>query len=152
MIVSNTRSIELNERLLKYLSASKQMFEEMLEKRKEMKQSNPTNDQSYLPTKNRFLPLYKNIPIDQLSLWQAFSHIKSSDHSTVILGGETEGISLQARKLTIESNGKIVYIPLLNDVESLNVGIALSVILFQLRRSYEDLVEKSYSGEEKKHE
>lgn len=123
------------------------MFEEMLEKRKQMKQSNPTEDPSYLPTKNRFLPLYKNIPIAQLPLWQAFSHVKSSDHSTVILGGETEGLSLQARKLTIESNGKIVYIPLLNDVESLNVGIALSVILFQLRRSYEDLVEKSHSGE-----
>ena len=138
-----------NRKLLNLLSASKQMFEEMLEKRKQMNQSNPTDDQSYLPTKNRFLPLYKNIPIGQLPLWQAFSHVKSSDHSTVILGGETEGISLQARKLTIESNGKIVYIPLLNDVESLNVGIALSVILFQLRRSYEDLVEKSHSGEER---
>ena len=131
--------------------ASKQMFEEMLEKRKQMKQSNASEDPSYLPSKNRFLPLYKNIPIQQLSLWQAFSHVQSSDHSTIILGGETEGISLQARKLTIESKGKIVYIPLLNDVESLNVGIALSVVLFQLRKSYEDLVDKSYSVKKNDH-
>ena len=125
------------------------MFEEMLEKRKQIKRSDLTEDRSYLPSNNRFLPLYKNIPIDYQSLWKAFSAIKSSQHSTIIIGGETEGISLQARKLTIESSGKIVYIPLLNDVESLNVSIALSIILFELRKSYEDLVEKFYSNKEK---
>jgi len=129
--------------------ASKQMFEEMLEKRKQMKRSDLKEDRSYLPLNNRFLPLYKNIPIDYQSLWKAFSTIKSTDHSTIIIGGETEGISLQARKLTIESNGKIVYIPLLNDVESLNVSIALSVILIELRKSYEDIVQKIYSLEQK---
>ncbi len=75
-------------------------------------------------------------------------NIKSTDHSTIIVGGETEGNSLQARKLTIEHNGKIVYIPLLNDVESLNVGIALSVILIELRKQYEDFVQKSFSIEQ----
>jgi hypothetical protein len=129
--------------------ASKQMFEEMLEKRKQMKRSDLKEDRSYLPLNNRFLPLYKNIPIDYQSLWKAFSTIKSTDHSTIIIGGETEGISLQARKLTIESNGKMVYIPLLNDVESLNVSIALSVILIELRKSYEDIVQKIYSLEQK---
>ena len=82
---------------------------------------------------------------------KAFSNIKSTDHSTVIVGGETEGISLQARKLTIENGGKMVYIPLLNDVESLNVGIALSVMLIELRKYYEDIVQKSYSIEQKDH-
>jgi tRNA(Leu) C34 or U34 (ribose-2'-O)-methylase TrmL len=129
--------------------ASKKMFEEMLEKRKQIKRSDLTEDRSYLSSNNRFLPLYKNIPIDYQSLWKAFSNIKSTDHSTIIIGGETEGISLQARKLTIESNGKIVYIPLLNDVESLNVSIALSVILIELRKSYEDIVKKFYSIEQK---
>ncbi|CAF0890940.1 unnamed protein product [Adineta steineri] len=128
---------------------SKQMFEEMLEKRKQIKRSDKTEDRSYSSSNNRFLPLYKNIPIDYQSLWQAFSNIKSSDHSTIIVGGETEGTSLQARKLTIEHAGKMVYIPLLNDVESLNVGIALSVILIELRKSYEDLVQKSYLIEHK---
>lgn len=125
------------------------MFEEMLEKRKQMKHKDLTEDRSYSPTNNRFLPLYKNIPIDYQSLWKAFSDIKSTDHSTIIIGGETEGVSLQARKLTIESNGKMVYIPLLNDVESLNVSIALSIILIELRKSYEDIVEKFYSIKEK---
>jgi tRNA(Leu) C34 or U34 (ribose-2'-O)-methylase TrmL len=125
------------------------MFEEMLEKRKQMKRSDSTEDRSYLSSNNRFLPLYKNIPIDYQSFWQAFSTIKSSDHSTIIVGGETEGISLQARKLTIENNGKMVYIPLLNDVDSLNVSIALSVILMELRKYYEDIVQKSYSIERK---
>lgn len=128
---------------------SKQMFEEMLEKRKQIKRTDQTEDRSYLPSNNRFLPLYKNIPIDYQSLWKAFSNIKSNDHSTIVIGGETEGVSLQARKLTIESNGKIVYIPLLNDVESLNVSIALSIILIELRKSYEDIVEKFYSNKEK---
>jgi len=126
---------------------SKKMFEEMLEKRKQI--GKLEQDRSYSPVNNRFLPLYKKIPINHQSIWQAFSNIKSTEHTTIIIGGETEGISLQARKLTIESNGKIVYIPLLNDVESLNVSIALSVILFQLRKSYEDLVEKSYSNKSK---
>ena len=125
------------------------MFEEMLEKRKQMKRPDPAEDRSYLSTNNRFLPLYKNIPIDYQSLWKAFSSIKSTDHSTIIVGGETEGVSLQARKLTIEHGGKMVYIPLLNDVESLNVSIALSVILIELRKYYEDIVQKSYSKERK---
>jgi len=125
------------------------MFEEMLEKRKQMKRSDLTVDHSYSSSSNRFLPLYKNIPIDYQSLWKAFLNIKSTDHSTIVVGGETEGNSLQARKLTIEHNGKIVYIPLLNDVESLNVGIALSVILIELRKKYEDLVQKSFSIEHK---
>jgi len=85
---------------------SKQMFEEMIEKRKQMKRSDLKEDRSYSSSNNRFLPLYKNIPIDYQSLWKAFSNIKSTDHSTIIIGGETEGISLQARKLTIENNGK----------------------------------------------
>ncbi|CAF1000960.1 unnamed protein product [Rotaria sordida] len=128
---------------------SKQMFEEMLEKRKQMKRTNTSEDRSYVLSNNRFLPLYKNIPIDYQSLWKAFENIQSTDHSTIIVGGETEGISLQARKLIIENNGKMVYIPLLNDVESLNVSIALSVILIELRKSYEDIVQKSYSIKEK---
>jgi tRNA(Leu) C34 or U34 (ribose-2'-O)-methylase TrmL len=148
MIVSNEIFNELNPFFL-IIQASKQMFEEMLEKRKQMKRSDASEDRSYSPSNNRFLPLYKNIPIDYQSFWQAFSNIKSTDHSTIIIGGETEGISLQARKLTIENKGKMVYIPLLNDVESLNVSIALSVILIELRKSYEDLVQKSYSIEQK---
>ncbi|CAM4810370.1 unnamed protein product [Rotaria magnacalcarata] len=127
---------------------SKKMFEEMLEKRKEMKRTNTAEDRSYSSLNNRFLPLYKNIPIDYLSLWKAFSDVKSTDHATIIIGGETEGISLQARKLTVELSGKRVYIPLLNDVESLNVSIALSVILMELRKSYEDIVQKSFSIKE----
>lgn len=128
--------------------ASKKMFEEMLEKRKEIKRTDMKEDRSFLPSNNRFLPLYKNIPIDYLSLWKAFSHIKSTDPTTIIVGGETEGISLQARKLTIEFGGKRVYIPLLNDVESLNVGIALSILLMELRKSYEDIVEKFHTVKE----
>ena len=120
------------------------MFEEMLEKRRQMKKSEASEDRSYLPSSNRFLPLYKNIPIDYQPLWHAFSKMKSSDHATVVVGGETEGTSLQARKLTIEHQGKMVYIPLLNDVESLNVSIALSVILMELRKHYEDRVQQFY--------
>jgi tRNA(Leu) C34 or U34 (ribose-2'-O)-methylase TrmL len=125
------------------------MFEEMLEKRKQMKRTDSSKDHSYSLSNNRFLPLYKNIPINYQSLWNAFSTIKSTDHSTIIVGGETEGISLQARKLTIEHEGKMVYIPLLNDVDSLNVGIALSIILMELRKYYEDIVQKSYSIEQR---
>ena len=121
-------------------------FEEMLKKRQEMKKIDEKLDQSYSSTKNRFLPLYKNIPIDYQPYSKAFSHVTSSDHTTVVIGGETEGVSLQARKLTIESGGKIVFIPLLNDVESLNVGIALSVILMELRKSYDEIIKNFYSG------
>jgi 16S rRNA (guanosine(1370)-2'-O)-methyltransferase len=147
---TNWNKIHVDHRLFSFFSESKQMFEDMLENRKKLNmKSNQTDDQSFSLSKNRFLPLYKNIPIDHQSLWKAFVNVKSSNHTTIIVGGETEGISLQARKLTIEYGGKMVYIPLLNDVDSLNVSIALSIILMELRKSYEDLVEKFYAIEPK---
>lgn len=132
--------------MLGFYLATKKLFEEMLEKRKEMKKSE-NEDRSFSVSKNRFLPLYKNIPIDYLPFDSAFANLKTNNHATIIVGGETEGISLQARKLTIENGGKSVFIPLLNDVESLNVSVALSVILMELRKSFQQTLDEIFPNQ-----
>ncbi|CAF0780044.1 unnamed protein product [Didymodactylos carnosus] len=136
-------------------AAAKSLFKEMIDKQIKDRKRDGRNtvdnkrmkieDRSYMKQDNRYLPLYRDVPIEYLPLWEAFNKTKSSDHTTIIIGGETEGISNQARKLTIEHSGKMVYIPLLNDVDSLNVGIALSVVLFEVRKYYEDIAQKPFT-------
>lgn len=57
----------------------------------------------------------------------------------VIIGGESHGISEDARNFLVESmkgdlGGGVINIPLANDVESLNVASAAAVVLFEMRR------------------
>ena len=53
---------------------------------------------------------------------------------TLVLGGETEGISAQAKKFAFDHYGQYVTIPMTNNVDSLNTAIAASVILYELRK------------------
>uniref|UniRef100_A0A1B0DIJ4 RNA 2-O ribose methyltransferase substrate binding domain-containing protein n=1 Tax=Phlebotomus papatasi TaxID=29031 RepID=A0A1B0DIJ4_PHLPP len=72
-------------------------------------------------------------------------------HMTLIIGGETHGISEEGyRLMKLYKNSACLHIPLSECVESLNTASALAVILFELRRK---LLEKrkleNYVQEEK---
>ncbi|XP_028172644.1 rRNA methyltransferase 3, mitochondrial [Ostrinia furnacalis] len=58
----------------------------------------------------------------------------SFKHVTLIIGGETEGISENSYELAAQKNGLRLNIPLQRGVDSLNTGMALSVIAFEIRR------------------
>lgn len=58
-------------------------------------------------------------------------------HSVLVIGGETEGLSVDAYRLQRRNVlGGCVQIPLAADVESLNSGAALAVILFEMRKQW----------------
>ncbi|XP_057664220.1 rRNA methyltransferase 3, mitochondrial [Diorhabda carinulata] len=57
-------------------------------------------------------------------------------HNVLIVGGETEGISEQSYKLASELKGVRLNIPLGNNVDSLNVGTALGIIVFEMKRQF----------------
>jgi tRNA(Leu) C34 or U34 (ribose-2'-O)-methylase TrmL len=54
----------------------------------------------------------------------------------LVIGGETEGLSMNAFKLAHDRCGVRVNVPLSNDVESLNSGTALGIITFEMKRQF----------------
>lgn len=58
-------------------------------------------------------------------------------HSVLVIGGETEGLSVDAYRLLRHNVlGGCVQIPLAAEVDSLNTGAALAVILFEMRKQW----------------
>ncbi|CAH1973050.1 unnamed protein product [Acanthoscelides obtectus] len=60
--------------------------------------------------------------------------VTTAQHIVLIIGGETEGISEESYQLAAETGGVRLNIPLSNDVDSLNTGMALGVILFEMKK------------------
>nr|KAF7408930.1 hypothetical protein H0235_013782 [Vespula pensylvanica] len=52
----------------------------------------------------------------------------------LVISGETEGLSLETLKFLWEKRAVRVNVPLLNNVESLNVGAAIAIISFEIQR------------------
>lgn len=59
---------------------------------------------------------------------------QSSEDILLIVGGETEGISKKAYSFAAENNGIRVHIPLSNNINSLNSGVALGILIFEIKR------------------
>ncbi|KAI8435138.1 hypothetical protein MSG28_003515 [Choristoneura fumiferana] len=57
-------------------------------------------------------------------------------HVTLVIGGETEGISEDSYKLAADNNGLRLNIPLQRGVDSLNTGMAAAVIAFEIRKQF----------------
>lgn len=68
--------------------------------------------------------------------------------SVLVVGGETQGLSLQAHKLAVECVGARVHVPASNGVESLNTAVAASIILYEMRRQMLLLSSSCGTGEE----
>lgn len=54
----------------------------------------------------------------------------------LVIGGETESVSLESCKLLRARNCTRVNIPLTNGVDSLNVGVAVGVVTFEMKRQF----------------
>ncbi|XP_045445545.1 rRNA methyltransferase 3, mitochondrial isoform X1 [Melitaea cinxia] len=62
-----------------------------------------------------------------------FANLK---HVTLIIGGETEGISENSYRLAANKNGLRLNIPLHKGVDSLNTGMAAAVIAFEVKKQF----------------
>lgn len=58
---------------------------------------------------------------------------KSNVGKTLVIGGETHGVSAEAKELCAKLKGSHVHIPMANHVESLNTAAAVSIILFDMK-------------------
>ena len=76
--------------------------------------------------------LYKRVPLSIVE----YSDMDCSlaEEVAVIVGGETEGVSVQAKKLAFERYGQFVTIPMVEAVDSLNTATAAAVVLYEARR------------------
>ncbi|XP_044265741.1 rRNA methyltransferase 3, mitochondrial [Tribolium madens] len=59
---------------------------------------------------------------------------RTCKHLVVVVGGETLGVSKNAYELALRSKGARLNIPLSNDVDSLNVGAALGIVTFEIKK------------------
>ena len=82
-------------------------------------------DLSYMEPE--ILAEFSQLPLPVISL----ENLPFSSNSAVILGGETHGLSAMAKKCAHEHLGAKLNIPLSNQIESLNVACAASIILYQ---------------------
>ncbi|KAJ8683097.1 hypothetical protein QAD02_018889 [Eretmocerus hayati] len=60
----------------------------------------------------------------------------SKTDAVLIVGGETQGLSISAYKMLRRQDGIRVNIPLDNGIDSLNAGMALGIIGFEIKRQF----------------
>ncbi|XP_061575601.1 rRNA methyltransferase 3A, mitochondrial [Cololabis saira] len=63
--------------------------------------------------------------------------------SALVIGGETQGLSLEAVQLAGKTDGNRLFIPIVPDVDSLNSAMAASILLFEGRRQLLKLLQTS---------
>lgn len=76
--------------------------------------------------------LYKKLPLTVVNYSDVLC--SNADHVTVIVGGETEGISPQAKKFAFDHYGQFITIPMIEYADSLNTATAAAIILYEIRR------------------
>ncbi|XP_072099699.1 rRNA methyltransferase 3A, mitochondrial isoform X2 [Mobula birostris] len=68
--------------------------------------------------------------VDAQNCYQAWA----GQHTAIVIGGETHGLSLEALMLVEKTRGKRLYVPMTPGVDSLNSAMAACVLLFEGRR------------------
>lgn len=75
---------------------------------------------------------YKRVPLSVIEY--SDMDLSMAEEVAVIIGGETEGVSPQAKKFAFERYGQFVTIPMMEAVDSLNTATAAAVVLYEARR------------------
>ncbi|HEY88857.1 MAG TPA: RNA methyltransferase [Thermoflexia bacterium] len=95
----------------------------------------------YLPWRKTSWEEIRSVVAEDKALWLAevrggiaYDCVDWSGAVTLIIGGEAEGASQQARELAA---GQHVHIPMAQGVESLNAAMATAILLFEARRQRE---------------
>ncbi|XP_043801096.1 rRNA methyltransferase 3, mitochondrial [Apis laboriosa] len=62
--------------------------------------------------------------------------------SVIILSGETEGLNFNSYKFLKKRNSIRINIPLIKGIDSLNVGVALGIVIFEIKRQFSKKINK----------
>ena len=118
---------------------SKNTSEKLKELQIESQQLQGKNGENLSFCDPEILDQYAKLPLENITL----NNLNFPTNSEIVLvfGGETHGISLMARKLALDNYGASIYVPLKNQIDSLNVACAASVILYQFVQKYTSLSE-----------
>jgi len=79
---------------------------------------------------------YSEIPLPTFPFHKI--EVYNNSEIVVVIGGETHGVSNQTYKLAHQHYGQKAYVPLKNNVESLNTASAASVILFEVQKKLQE--------------
>lgn len=104
---------------------------DILKKKLAVDENTNTTDLIIPNNKNIMQQFLSNLPIVP---YHTLDYTKKE--TVIILSGETEGLSTDAYNFLNETKGIRINIPLLQGVDSLNVGVALGIILFEIRRQF----------------
>ncbi|XP_029678925.1 rRNA methyltransferase 3, mitochondrial [Formica exsecta] len=74
--------------------------------------------------------------ISQLPVESYYTLDFTKKEIVLVIGGETEGVSLESCKLLHARNCVRVNVPLTNGVDSLNVGVAVGIVTFEMKRQF----------------
>ncbi|XP_043910251.1 rRNA methyltransferase 3, mitochondrial isoform X2 [Protopterus annectens] len=65
---------------------------------------------------------------------QCYHDLWAQGQTAVVIGGEAHGLSMEALELAESTAGQRLYIPLVPGMDSLNSGMAASILLFEAKR------------------
>jgi hypothetical protein len=94
------------------------------------------NDDDHGLYSKRKSQAYKRVPLSVVPYHDL--DCQQAEEVTVIIGGETAGISDQAKKFAFERFGQFVTIPMVGAVDSLNSATAAAIVIYEARRQLED--------------
>jgi tRNA G18 (ribose-2'-O)-methylase SpoU len=110
--------------------------EDNIENANELLHEDEENTIKHIPEISESLELYRSrlssIPVIP---YFAVNYINQTP-IILIVGGETEGLSINAFTLAHDRCGVRLNVPLSNNVESLNSGTALGIIVFEMKRQF----------------
>lgn len=86
------------------------------------------------------LELYKHAPLRTLR-YDRLGLAGSDGGAVLVIGGEV-GVSNAAKKFVVDHFGTKVTVPLANGMDSLNVGVASGVILYEMQKQLYDITSK----------
>ncbi|XP_076625820.1 rRNA methyltransferase 3, mitochondrial isoform X1 [Colletes latitarsis] len=91
-----------------------------------------TNSSPIIPTNKQMM---KNFLL-KLPIVPYYSLDYTRNETVLVLSGETEGLSFDSYKLLKERKGIRINIPLVNGIDSLNTGVALGIVTFEIKRQF----------------